>query len=163
MLIISIKSTHLVPKRGLFHSHSGARSSRGETGKTRVCRLLQLRSGFCESAALSWFRGERRFRVPSVVYPGRIGAKVGGLAAGGILTVSPPCAQCDRHPQPSLPPVSPPSLFLPLASSPFQARTRPISCPGKMCCSHVNTASFRGNCRTLRRTDAIVTTLRGCE
>lgn len=41
------------------------------------------------------------------------GVKVGGLAAGRILTVSPPCAQCDRHPHP-LPPVSPPSLSLPL-------------------------------------------------
>lgn len=111
-LLISVESTHLVPKRGLYHSHSGPTSwrdaalapERRNGGGGKAAQTLQLRSGGCASAALSWFRGECCFRVPWVVLSGRIGAKVGGLAAGRILTVSPPCAQCDRYPHPPTPP-----------------------------------------------------------
>lgn len=132
----------------------GALCSRaaGRDGETRVCgrrALFWRRSGCCE---LSWFRGERRFRGNSVVLSGRLGSPVGGLAAGRTLTVSPPCAQCDRHPS-LLPPCLP--LFpCPIASSPSQGKTHPTACPPKMSSSEIITAWSRRNGRTLRQSEA---------
>lgn len=108
-------------------THRGDEALSEETGKRA---LSWGRCGCCE---LSWFRGERRLRGHSVGLSGRIGSPVGALAAGRTLTVSRPCAQCDRHPSlltPSPLSVSPP-LSLPYGFFPLSGKDASNCLPSK--------------------------------
>lgn len=116
---------------------------------------MQLRSGCCESSGLSCFGGERGFTVNSVVFSGWIVEKVGGLAAGRTLKVSPPCARCDRHPPSLLFQVSPPSFPCPdLLLTPFQGRRIQFLALGRCVAAGKKYSFIQENGRTLRQSDA---------
>lgn len=126
-LLRSAESTHLGPEPGLFVRNS-PRSRRfpGDAAS---------RAG----AEVSADGGDTRW----VCRGGedRIGSPVGALAAGRTLTVSRPCAECDRHPSLLTPlPRCLPLFPCPMASSPSQGKTHPTACPPKMSSSEIMTA-----------------------